>query len=134
MSPPAYKGKRGPLSLLPPLVGVVCKDGGQVVPHPVTLDEGQEVTCTVTNNDQPGAIKVIKQFAHNTNAVPGDFSLTLNDDPVVSGISNVVPGNATYIAARACSKAGHRSAWPVPRASKVRHRLIIRSSWPTANG
>ena len=116
------------------LVGVVCKDGGQVVPHPVTLDEGQEVTCTVTNNDQPGAIKIIKQFAHNTNAVPGDFSLTLNDDPVVSGISNVVPGNATYIAARACSKAGHRSAWPVPRASKVRHRLIIRSSWPTANG
>ena len=76
--------------------GVVCKDGDQTVPHPVTLNEGQDVTCTVTNNDQPGVITVIKSFAHDTDAQPDDFKLTLNDQSVDSGAANMVPGNATY--------------------------------------
>ena len=76
--------------------GVVCKDGDITIPHPVTLDEGQEAICTITNVDQPGVLTVVKQFAHETSAQPDDFDLTLNGEVVESGETNFVPGNETY--------------------------------------
>ena len=42
------------------LMGITCKDdAGIVLPHPVTLAEGQSVTCTISNIDDDGSFYVI---------------------------------------------------------------------------
>lgn len=60
--------------------GVVCEDDNtsQPVSHPVTLQEGQEVTCTISNTYQPpGSFTVVKEVdnADGGTAVPADFIL-----------------------------------------------------------
>lgn len=62
----------------------------------MTLDEGQEAICTITNVDQPGDLTVVKMFAHETSAQPDDFDLTLNGEIVESGEASFVAGNETY--------------------------------------
>ena len=60
------------------------------------LAEGQEAVCTITNVDEPGSITVIKEFAHDTNAQPDDFKLTIDGQPVISGEKNELDGDASY--------------------------------------
>jgi hypothetical protein len=45
----------------------------------VTLDEGDDITCTITNDDQQAYISVVKVVTNDDggSALPDDFSLML---------------------------------------------------------
>lgn len=82
---------------------VVCVDDDtdQDVGHPVTLDEGQSVTCTITNDDLESSITVIKELVPDGAADPNDFSLTITPEggdsiATMSGEIQEVDANETY--------------------------------------
>lgn len=79
---------------------VVCVDNDiqETVGHPVTLDEGQSVTCTITNDDQPSGLIVVKEVVNEFggNAVPADFQLYVNGSPVNQGEPLDVLSNQEY--------------------------------------
>ncbi len=58
----------------------------------VTLDEGENVTCTITNSDIAPIINIIKLALnpYGTALLPDAFSLTLDGQPVSSGVNNPV--------------------------------------------
>ena len=66
----------------------------------VTLDEGDDITCTITNDDQQAYITVTKVIVNDNGGPvtnPDDFDLTLEGAPVSSGVQ--VPVNpGTYTA------------------------------------
>ncbi|MES2971305.1 MAG: hypothetical protein V4702_03230 [Patescibacteria group bacterium] len=65
----------------------------------ITVGLGQTATCTITNNDQQASITVVKVVTNDNggSALPNDFNLTLESNPVTSGIT--VPVNpGTYTA------------------------------------
>ncbi len=83
--------------------GLTCVDDDteQAVAHPVTLDEGQSVTCTVSNDDGEASITVVKSVVPADAADPDDFDLTITPeggDPIatLSGETQAVPANTTY--------------------------------------
>ena len=64
----------------------------------IELGEGDEITCTYTNEEQYGYVTVTKVVNndHGGTALPDDFDLTLDDALVTSGEANdVLPG--TYV-------------------------------------
>jgi Prealbumin-like fold domain len=64
----------------------------------VTVALGQSKSCTLTNNDQQAYITVTKVVTNDDggNAAPDDFNLTLEGDPVTSGVAVPVdPGTYT---------------------------------------
>ncbi len=64
----------------------------------VTLDEGDDITCTITNDDQQAYITVVKVVNndHGGTAVPDDFNLTLDGNAVDNGVPVPVdPGTYT---------------------------------------
>ncbi|HXV72023.1 MAG TPA: hypothetical protein VEB69_11550, partial [Acidimicrobiia bacterium] len=76
-------------------VACVDDDTQESVAHPVTLDEGQSVTCTITNNDQPPGLIVVKEVQNNFggDAVAGDFQLRVNGTAVAQSTPlNVLAG------------------------------------------
>jgi hypothetical protein len=62
----------------------VCTGGSQSGAN-ITLGLGQDATCTITNDDKPGKIVVIK------NAKPANGTFTFN---TTSGVANQGPGSA----------------------------------------
>ena len=83
--------------------GLTCVDDDteQTVAHPVTLDEGQRVTCTISNDDGEASITVIKTVLPVDAADPDDFDLTITPeggDPIatLSGETQGVAANTTY--------------------------------------
>jgi len=58
--------------------GGSCTAGGSV-----TIADGETKTCTITNNDVAGQMKVVKQVTNDNggNAVAGDFTLSVNGQP-----------------------------------------------------
>jgi len=77
--------------------GGACAANGQV-----SLALGENRTCTITNTAQQTSITVIKVVTNNNGgtAGPNNFGLTLNGNPVQSGVA--VPVNpGTYTAAEA---------------------------------
>lgn len=79
---------------------VVCVDDDtqQAIAHPVTLAEGQSVTCTITNRDIAPELKLIKivENNHGGNATAGDFQLRLNGDPMAQNIFLDADSNKLY--------------------------------------
>ena len=79
---------------------VVCVDNdtAQAVTHPVTLDEGQSVTCTITNDDLAPGLTVVKVVINDDggNAQPSDFQLYVNDETVDQGVALDVDSNTEY--------------------------------------
>jgi|GEM_PF-3077858 len=76
----------------------VC-DGGDQNVSSITLDIGEEATCTITNDDQQAYITVVKSVVNDNDglAQPNDFNLTLEGSSVSSGVA--VPVNpGTYTA------------------------------------
>ena len=70
-----------------------CDDTGSV-----TVALGETKTCTLTNNDQQAYITVVKVVNndHGGTAAPDDFNLTLDGNPVSSGVAVPVdPGTYT---------------------------------------
>ncbi|HEY3239741.1 MAG TPA: hypothetical protein VGL92_09270, partial [Acidimicrobiia bacterium] len=59
----------------------------------ITLSLGQVANCTITNNDDPATLTVIKNVVNNDggNAVPGDFTINVTgtdvSDPSFPGVS-----------------------------------------------
>ena len=63
-----------------------CVDNnGGTVNHPVTLSEGQSVTCTITNNDIQPKITVTKIVEGGKKKV-SDFNLYVGETEVISGV------------------------------------------------
>ena len=79
-------------------VACVDDDAKQAVAHPVTLAEGQSVTCTITNRDIEPELKLIKlvENNHGGNATASDFQLRLNSDSVAQNIFLHVDSNKLY--------------------------------------
>lgn len=73
-------------------------DGGTLNGSTLTLALATDVTCTVTNNDQPASITLIKEIVNdNTNLVhPDDFNLTVDGTKVLSGQSTNVTSNQPH--------------------------------------
>jgi hypothetical protein len=87
--------------------GVTCADAaGAPVPHPVSLDEGAVVTCTLTNDDGAATVTLTKVVINDNEGtlVAGDFALTLTGADgthdggldYVSGDSPAIQGGVSY--------------------------------------
>jgi len=64
----------------------------------VTLDEGENITCTITNEDLPAKITLVKTVTNNNGgtAGPNDFGISINGDVVTSGVANEVNSNTNH--------------------------------------
>jgi len=60
-------------------------DEPRIVDHPVTLEPGEETTCTVTNDDIAPTLSVQVQV-HSGTALPDDFDPTITGDFEESGL------------------------------------------------
>ncbi len=78
---------------------IVCLDDDTdaAVGHPVTVVEGQSVTCTVTNDDIAPELTLIKDVINDNggSAGPGDFQLYVNGDEVSQGVALQFPANTS---------------------------------------
>ena len=81
-------------------VSLECVTTGttDVVAHPVTLAEGESVTCTITNDDDPADLTLVKEVINDDNgvAVPSDFQLTLNGLAAPQDVAMEVDSNTEY--------------------------------------
>ena len=61
----------------------------------VTLDEGDDITCTITNDDIAPKLTLIKDPTNDNggNALPDDFQLTVGGNGVLSGVTNEYDAN-----------------------------------------
>ena len=61
----------------------------------MTLDEGDDITCTITNDDVAPKLTLIKSVINDDggNAQPDDFSLTVGGNGVLSGVTNTYQAN-----------------------------------------
>ncbi len=64
----------------------------------VTLDEGDDITCTIKNDDVAPKLTIIKNVVNdnNGNAQPNDFKLTVGGSGVPSGVTNEYDSNKAY--------------------------------------
>ena len=64
----------------------------------VTLDEGDDITCTITNDDVAPQLTLIKTVVNDNggNAAPDDFNLTVGGTGVLSAVKNTYASNTPY--------------------------------------
>jgi len=71
--------------------GIACVDNADqsAVAHPVNLNVGQSVTCTISNDDVQPLLTMIKVVINEDGglATPTDWILTATGDPTISGVS-----------------------------------------------
>jgi hypothetical protein len=84
---------------------VVCVDaaaGDAPVTHPVTMVDGQDVECTISNVDIAPTLTLMKSVVGGGTAVPTDFTLHLNggiytgNEDFLSGATPTVVSNQQY--------------------------------------
>jgi hypothetical protein len=65
----------------------------------VTLDEGENVTCTITNDDIAPTLTLIKNVVndHGGNAAPDHFNLTIGGAAATSGTAYTLSANTPYV-------------------------------------
>lgn len=76
-----------------------CKTvAGEPIAHPVTLSEGQNVICEITNNDIAPSITLIKDVVNNNGGTAGvnSFGLSVGGTGVASGQVYPVKANVSY--------------------------------------
>ena len=81
--------------------GISCDDGtsldgqGDVT---LNLDEGEHVTCTVSNDDLPASITLVKNVVNDdgATAVADDFQALLDGNPVAWGVSVGLPAGEHF--------------------------------------
>jgi uncharacterized repeat protein (TIGR01451 family) len=63
-----------------------------------TLDEGEDITCTITNDDQAPLITLVKNVVTDNGgtAQPNDFQLTIGGNAALSGVTYPVNANTAY--------------------------------------
>jgi len=61
----------------------------------VTLNEGEDVTCTITNDDIAPQLTIVKDPTNDNggNALPDNFLLTVGGNGVLSGVKNTYQAN-----------------------------------------
>ena len=64
----------------------------------MTLGEGEDVTCTIVNQDVPAKLTLIKTVMNDYGGTleVSDFNLYVDGSPVTSGVAVSLPGNQTY--------------------------------------
>src|SRR5258705_8483389 len=64
----------------------------------VRLDEGQHITCTITNDDQAASLTLVKAVINDNggNAGANDFGLSVGGAPVNSGDTTTLDANTAY--------------------------------------
>ena len=75
-------------------------DGGPYNSGSVTLTLSQSVTCTISNDDQPASLTVVKNVVNDDGgtAVVGDFSITTSAGNLIFGAGVTVDDTTTYTA------------------------------------
>jgi uncharacterized repeat protein (TIGR01451 family) len=65
----------------------------------ISLGEGQNVTCTITNDDVAPKLTLIKEFeeGYEGTTLPDDFNLTVGGNTVLSGEENEYDANTEYV-------------------------------------
>ncbi|MGA9572538.1 MAG: hypothetical protein WBS20_01180, partial [Lysobacterales bacterium] len=65
----------------------------------VTLDEGDDITCTITNDDTEATLTLIKDPTNDNggNALPDDFLLTVGGASVQSGVAGAFTANTPLV-------------------------------------
>ena len=63
----------------------------------VTLNEGDNLTCTITNDDLPAILTLTKIVGPGGSAVPNDFDPSIDGDVVSSGSSTPVDSNTALV-------------------------------------
>ncbi len=74
-------------------VSYSCVDGNTVTTSPVvTLEDGHDIVCTITNDDKPATITINKVLPNNDGGLEEitDFVFALNAVPVMEGEANEV--------------------------------------------
>jgi hypothetical protein len=76
----------------------ICTGDGTQNGSDVTLDLAETMICTITNNDQPAQITLIKSVTNdnNGNAQPDDFDPTIDAGVVLSGSTTDVNSNTAH--------------------------------------
>jgi hypothetical protein len=79
----------------------------------VTLDEGENVTCTITNDDIAPTLTLIKIVVNDDggDAVVADFPLFINGNPVSSGIANTLSANTLHTVSETNQPGYTASVW-----------------------
>ena len=79
----------------------------------ITLDEGDDITCTITNNDIAPKLTIIKTVINDDggNAIVSDFPLFINGGLVTSGVATVLSANTPYITTEINLTGYTASAW-----------------------
>jgi len=64
----------------------------------VTLDEGDDITCTIVNDDVAPQLTLIKDPTNDSGgtAAPDDFLLTIGGEAATSGVAKVLAANTLY--------------------------------------
>ncbi|MEK7639611.1 MAG: SdrD B-like domain-containing protein [Patescibacteria group bacterium] len=64
----------------------------------ITLDEGDDITCTFTNDDIAPKLTLVKTITNDNggNAQPNDFKLTIGGAATLSGVPMTVMANTPY--------------------------------------
>lgn len=74
-------------------------DGGQASGNTVLLNVGEQVTCTIINDDIAPKLTIIKDPTNNSggNAAPDDFKLTIGGTSATSGTPYTLEANKSYV-------------------------------------
>ncbi|MBY4678276.1 prealbumin-like fold domain-containing protein [Marinobacterium arenosum] len=90
--------------------GLSCVDDNSLLPvsHPVTLDFGQAVTCTISNDDDEPSLTLIKQVINDNGgtALVTDWTLTASGPTGFSGTSGVSGGAGFNVGSYDLSESG----------------------------
>jgi hypothetical protein len=79
----------------------------------VVIPNGDEATCTITNNDVAPTLTVMKIVVNDDggNAVVSDFPLFINGNSVTSGVPNTLSANTLYTASETTLAGYTPSVW-----------------------
>ena len=75
----------------------VCSGGGSFAgPNKITLGLGDDVTCTITNDDKAPSLTLVKQVTNDDGgtAAPSDFTLTASGPTSISGAGGAQSGSS----------------------------------------
>jgi hypothetical protein len=91
----------------------VCVGGNQTDPNTVQIGLGDDVTCTITNDDVAPKLTLVKFVTNDDggNAMVADFPLFVSGNGVTSGVANTLLANTLYTATETNLEGYTPSVW-----------------------
>ncbi len=79
--------------------GWSCTGGQTGTAASVTVEPGDDITCTITNDDIAPSLTLVKEVVNDDggNALPDDFGLTIGGAAATSGTASPVDANTPYV-------------------------------------